>query len=341
MACCSAAASEGEIRRRIIEDDLLDTVIGPRPEPVLRHRHPRRRADPAGQGIQAARAAGQGAVHQRRPRLPRGPGPEPPAAPATSRRSPPLTAASPTYDGFARVVTVEELANNDFNCNIRRYADNSPPPRAPRRARPTSTAGVPMTEIDAAAGPARAGRSRRLWRSCSSDRGDGYADWCHNIASPKGRDAAHGAIGYAVAQRAAASPWPQWWAGTVEPMLRALPRLATTSPACANSSSRISRPTWPRRGWNALPLRAWPSPGGRKASTSSKLRSAGAWKAVIEAWLTTAEASQDDKNAPDLADQIAIKVLAGTAVGLPGRSLQPQLASLECRDQSRRSHRRR
>ena len=35
------------------------------------------------------------------------------------------------------------------------------------------------------------------------------------------------------------------------------------------------------------------------------------WKAVIEAWLTTAEASQDDKNAPDLADQIAIRLLAG------------------------------
>ena len=52
-----------------------------RPEPVLRHRHPRRRADRAGQGLQAARAAGQGAVHQRRPRLPRGPGPEPPAPP--------------------------------------------------------------------------------------------------------------------------------------------------------------------------------------------------------------------------------------------------------------------
>ena len=35
------------------------------------------------------------------------------------------------------------------------------------------------------------------------------------------------------------------------------------------------------------------------------------WKAVIDAWLTTAEASADDKNAPDLADQIAIKLLAG------------------------------
>ena len=46
------------------------------------------------------------------------------------------------------------------------------------------------------------------------------------------------------------------------------------------------------------------------------------WTAVIEAWLTTAEASQDNKNAPDLADQTAIKLLAG-----------PQLASrAELRD---------
>ncbi len=35
------------------------------------------------------------------------------------------------------------------------------------------------------------------------------------------------------------------------------------------------------------------------------------WKAVIEAWLTTAEASQDDKKAPNLADQTVIKLLAG------------------------------
>ena len=34
------------------------------------------------------------------------------------------------------------------------------------------------------------------------------------------------------------------------------------------------------------------------------------WKAVIDAWLTTAEASKDDKNAPNLADQTVIKLLA-------------------------------
>ena len=37
----------------------------PRPEPVLWNRHPRRDPDPAGQGFETARAAGQSAVHQR------------------------------------------------------------------------------------------------------------------------------------------------------------------------------------------------------------------------------------------------------------------------------------
>ena len=34
------------------------------------------------------------------------------------------------------------------------------------------------------------------------------------------------------------------------------------------------------------------------------------WKAVIDAWLTTTEASKDDKKAPNLADQTVIKLLA-------------------------------
>lgn len=36
--------------------------------------------------------------------------------------------------GYARRVPVSEIAKEDYNCNIRRYVDNSPPPRAPRRS---------------------------------------------------------------------------------------------------------------------------------------------------------------------------------------------------------------
>ena len=47
---------------------------------------------------------------------------------------------------YARVATVEELAENDFNLNIRRYADNAPPPE-PHDVRAHLVGGVPKAEI--------------------------------------------------------------------------------------------------------------------------------------------------------------------------------------------------
>ena len=211
--------SEGTIRRRIIEDDLLDAVIGLGPNLfygtgipaailILRAKEskPSER-----QGkvlfINADREHGEGrAQNHLRP-----------------RDEEKITATYLNFadvDGFAKVVTIDELAGNDFNCNIRRYADNSPPAE-PHDVRAHLHGGVPMAEIDAA---------KELLEHAGldpatlfADRGDGYADWCHNIPYPPGREAAHKAIGYAVAQRAATSPWPRWWADTVEPMLRQLP----------------------------------------------------------------------------------------------------------------------
>ncbi|MEI6644690.1 MAG: N-6 DNA methylase [bacterium] len=59
-----------------------------------------------------------------------------------------------TYDryedihGYARVVTLEEIASeaNDFNLNIRRYVDNSPPPE-PHDVRAHLLGGVPVAEV--------------------------------------------------------------------------------------------------------------------------------------------------------------------------------------------------
>ena len=61
-----------------------------------------------------------------------------------------------------------------------------------------------------------------------------------------------------------------------------------------------------------------------------ELQTAGSrgWKAVIEAWLTTVEASQDDKKAPDLGDQIAIGLLAGPQL-VNRAELADALASLD------------
>jgi type I restriction enzyme M protein len=50
--------------------------------------------------------------------------------------------------GLARVVSIEELAKNDFNLNIRRYVDNTPPPE-PQDVRAHLHGGVPEAEVRA------------------------------------------------------------------------------------------------------------------------------------------------------------------------------------------------
>ena len=304
--------AEGDIRRRIINDDLLDTVIGlgpnlfygtgiPAAVLILRakgSKPPERRGRVL--FINADRDYREGrAQNHLRPR-------DEQKITATYR-------SFADVDGFARVVTVEELADNDFNCNIRRYADNSPPPE-PHDVRAHLHGGVPIAEINNAADLLERSGLNAL-EVLFADRGDGYADWCHNIASPKGRHAAHSAVGYAVTQRATASPWTQWWADTVEPMLRALPdraSLAGLRQQIVEDFAAHMAPAGMDRFAAAGMAATWWEDSVHELQTAASRD----WKAVIEAWLTTAEASQDDKNASDLADQIAIRLLAG-----------PQLAS--------------
>ena len=50
--------------------------------------------------------------------------------------------------GYARVVPVEEIAAEGFNCNVRRYVDNAPPPE-PQDVRAHIHGGVPTKEIAA------------------------------------------------------------------------------------------------------------------------------------------------------------------------------------------------
>ena len=50
--------------------------------------------------------------------------------------------------GYARVVPIKEIADEAYNCNIRRYVDNAPPPE-PQDVRAHIHGGVPMAEVDA------------------------------------------------------------------------------------------------------------------------------------------------------------------------------------------------
>ena len=52
-----------------------------------------------------------------------------------------------TLDKYSRLVSIEELQQEDFNLNIRRYVDNSPPPE-PHDVRAHLHGGIPVTEIE-------------------------------------------------------------------------------------------------------------------------------------------------------------------------------------------------
>jgi type I restriction enzyme M protein len=65
-----------------------------------------------------------------------------------------IVAAYEAYEdipGFARVVDIAELRETDFNLNIRRYVDNTPPPE-PQDVRAHLHGGVPKAEVAAKAG---------------------------------------------------------------------------------------------------------------------------------------------------------------------------------------------
>ena len=59
-----------------------------------------------------------------------------------------LTRRSRRSPGYARRVPVSEIEAEDFNCNIRRYVDNAPPPE-PHDVRAHLHGGVPKVEVDA------------------------------------------------------------------------------------------------------------------------------------------------------------------------------------------------
>lgn len=53
-----------------------------------------------------------------------------------------------TIQGYSRVVDLDEIKANDYNLNIRRYADNAPPPE-PHDVRAHLIGGIPMSEVEA------------------------------------------------------------------------------------------------------------------------------------------------------------------------------------------------
>ncbi len=85
--------------------------------------------------------------------------------------------------GYARLVPVAEIAAEDYNCNIRRYVDNAPPPE-PHDVRAHLHGGVPVAEIDALA---------RFWTN--------YGALCGRYFTPRPQDNAYADFATEIADR--------------------------------------------------------------------------------------------------------------------------------------------
>lgn len=85
-------------------------------------------------------------------------------------------------EGYSRLVDAAELKKEEYNCNIRRYVDNSPPPEN-QDVRAHLKGGVPLSEVEALAG---------YWKNYVGLRdnffGPGKGNYCRFAARIKAKD---------------------------------------------------------------------------------------------------------------------------------------------------------
>lgn len=134
---------------------------------------------------------------------------------------------------YARRVPVEEIAAEDYNCNIRRYVDNAPPPE-PHDVRAHLQGGVPTIEIESLGH--YWSNYTGLKESCFAPRPDGiYQDFTEALKD-KRAIADHVANHYGVIARhdAFLAQLHQWWR-------KNLPLVEALAPDARNQSGQSGR----------------------------------------------------------------------------------------------------
>ena len=316
--------AERRIRRRIIEDDLLDTVIGLGPKLFHGTSSPSAILILRARGSKPAERQGKvlfinAECEYRQGRARNS------LRPQHEQKIVAAYRAFTDVEGFARVVDLHELAENNFDCDIGRYADTTPTPE-PHDVRAHLSGGVPMAEIDTAAALLAEGGVDA--RALFADRGDGYATW-PDPTTPSGRDRAHAIIGAAVARRNTGAGLTTWWEDVARPTLLELPDIGTlvglrTKLVGALVSDLQSE------GVDAIAAAAIAANWWENCRYDLRTAASRGWRGVLDSWLTTAESAQD---ATHLADQVPIRLLAGPAVDRR-RQLTSRISQLDAEIQA-------
>lgn len=112
-------------------------------------------------------------------------------------------------DGFSAIVDRATLKANDYNLNIRRYADNAPPPE-PHDVRAHLVGGVPKAEIDAKAGLFAAHGLDPM--ELFVERDAKYVDFRPELAKPQDlKPAVEHNAGLVAKEAAIRAAFEQWW----------------------------------------------------------------------------------------------------------------------------------
>lgn len=129
--------------------------------------------------------------------------------------------------GYARRVPVSEIAAEDYNCNIRRYVDNAPPPE-PHDVRAHLHGGVPVAEIEALGHLWKnySGLRERVFsasdRSVRSDGCAAYADFAPGVTDRRAlADLVKNDPGVAKAHARFLETLKSWWEKNL-PLIEAL-----------------------------------------------------------------------------------------------------------------------
>jgi type I restriction enzyme M protein len=276
---------EGKIRRRLIEEDVLDTVIGVGPNLFY------------GTGIPAAililRAKGSKPADRRGRVLFINADAEYEEGRAQNLLRPEheerIIAAYRAFtdiSAFASVVTTEELAENDWNCNIRRYADNAPPPE-PQDVRAHLHGGVPRAELDVHA-PTFTAHGLDVY-DLFAPRDEGYVDFT-DLGGP---------VADVIAERCSAreaaitTAFDDWWSRAAKQLLDVVGTgsLVGMRADLLDSFADSLEPVGllDRHELRGLAARWWDD----VSFDLETLATRGA-DGVIDGWLTTARAAQED-----------------------------------------------
>lgn len=194
--------------------------------------------------------------------------------------------------GYSRIVTRGELAGNDDNLNIRRYADNTPEPE-PQDVRAHLHGGIPKVEVLAKAGmfAAHGVEVGELF----AERDEDYYDF---LAGGVEAAAARLEALATAREEAVRGAFAEWWRAHVKKLVE-LPATGRIMLARADLLESFTEELAPlgmlERHQIAGVIAGWWG----EAQYDVRALAAGSFGRVIEGWVTTIAAMTEDETLPD------------------------------------------